>query len=115
MVVHTEYPFLWRMNDASCLEGVIDLLLVDPAARRCLVIDWKTNRAEPKREKYRAQIAAYWQAVSQITGFEVEAGVFATATGKFLIYPAAELAQEWARLAQLPAEDLRTAVAPDEV
>ncbi len=88
------------MNDASCLEGVIDLLLVDPAARRCFIIDWKTNREEPKREKYRAQIAAYWQAISALTSCEVEAGVFATATGALIKYDTAELAAEWARLAE---------------
>ena len=30
-IVHTEFPFLWRMDEQSCLEGVIDLLAVDPA------------------------------------------------------------------------------------
>ena len=95
------------MNERSCLEGVIDLLLVDPGARRCLLIDWKTNRIkrgeeENLRKRYRSQIAAYWKAVSEITKLEVDAGIFATATGEFIPYSAAELEAEWTRLRALP-------------
>jgi ATP-dependent exoDNAse (exonuclease V) beta subunit len=111
IVTHTELPFLWRMNGRSCVEGVIDLLLVEPAAGRALLIDWKTNRIgkgeeEQLRLRYRPQIAAYWKAVGEITGYEVEAGIFATATGEFIPYSAQELDAEWTRLRALPAEEL---------
>jgi ATP-dependent exoDNAse (exonuclease V) beta subunit len=107
IVTHTELPFLWRMNDRSCVEGVIDLLLVDPAAGRALLVDWKTNRvtaaeAADLQQRYRAQIAAYWKAVREMTKLEVEAGIFATALGKFMPYEAEELAAEWERLRALP-------------
>lgn len=116
IVTHTELPFLWRMNDQSCVEGVIDLLLVDPAAGRALLIDWKTNRiktteAESLQQRYRPQIAAYWKAVGEITGFEVEAGIFATATGKFMPYSANELEAEWTRLRALPPDQLSSVAA----
>jgi ATP-dependent helicase/nuclease subunit A len=109
IVTHTELPFLWRMNNRSCVEGVIDLLLVDPATGSALLIDWKTNRMTPAgtadlQQRYRPQIAAYWKAVSEMTKLEVTAGIFATATGAFLPYAAAELKTEWERLEALPAE-----------
>ena len=116
IVTHTELPFLWRMNDRSCVEGVIDLLLVDPAAGRALLIDWKTNRitpaeAENLQQRYRPQIAAYWKAVSEITGYEVEAGIFATATGEFIPYSPNELEAEWARLRAMPPDQLSSGAA----
>jgi ATP-dependent exoDNAse (exonuclease V) beta subunit len=116
IIMHTELPFVWRMNDRSCVEGVIDLLLVDPAADRALLIDWKTNRitpaeAENLQQRYRPQIAAYWKAVGEITGYEVEAGIFATATGEFMPYSANELEAEWTRLRALPPDQLSSVAA----
>jgi ATP-dependent helicase/nuclease subunit A len=107
IVTHTELPFLWRMSDQACVEGVIDLLLVDPDGDQCLLVDWKTNRVdrddvEKLQQRYRPQIAAYWKAVREITKLEVQAGIFATALGKFLPYDADELETEWERLQALP-------------
>jgi len=49
---------------------LIDLLVIDPAANRCLLVDWKTNRIEKGeegelRQRYRPQLAAYWKAVRE--------------------------------------------------
>ena len=117
-IVHTEYPLLWPINDESCLEGVIDLLLIDPEARRCLLLDWKTNRLTSGEEGklhalYLSQVAAYWRAITVMTGFEVEAGLFSTTLGKLLLYSTAELQTEWKRLEKLPPPDLLSVVAPD--
>lgn len=114
IVTHTEFPFLWRMGDRSCLEGMIDLLLVDPEDNQGLLVDWKTNDIKPGdidklRGRYRPQIAAYWKAVCGITKLEVQAGIFATATGQFLPYAAKELKAEWERLRALPADQLSVA------
>jgi ATP-dependent exoDNAse (exonuclease V) beta subunit len=116
IVAHTEFPCLWRINDRSCREGLIDLLLVDPDENRCLLVDWKTNRvtpadAEKLQQRYRPQIAAYWKAVREITKLEVEAGIFATALGQFLPYDADELEVEWERLQALPADRLSAEIA----
>jgi ATP-dependent exoDNAse (exonuclease V) beta subunit len=113
---HTEFPFLWRMNERSCVEGMIDLLLVDPAAGRALLVDWKTNRitptdAENLQHRYRPQIAAYWKAVGEITKYEVTAGIFATATGQFMTYEANELETEWSRLRALPPDQFSSVAA----
>jgi ATP-dependent exoDNAse (exonuclease V) beta subunit len=118
MQTHAEFPFSWSMNSNAAMEGVIDLLLIDSAARRCLVLDWKTNRiaADEERhliERYRPQLAAYWKAVAEITGFAVEAALYSTATGKLLSYPPNEIAAEWSRLAGLPTDELRDLVAPN--
>jgi ATP-dependent exoDNAse (exonuclease V) beta subunit len=118
-VAHAEFPFLLKLGKSAALEGVIDLVLFAPERRRALIIDWKTNavdlqRAPSLRGKYHSQLAAYWKAVSEITGFEVEAGLFATAVGRLMLYDRGELAAEWERLEQLPAADLSNAVAtPD--
>ncbi len=109
--MHTEYPLLWPINDDSCLEGVIDLLLVDPEARRCLLLDWKTNRLTSGKDgkiraRYLSQVAAYWRAITVMTGFKVEAGLFSTTLGKLLLYQPAELEDEWNRLEKLPSDEL---------
>ena len=117
VVAHTEYPFLWPINEQSCLEGVIDLLLVDLKERRCLILDWKTNRITPKAldelaARYLSQLAAYWKAVSTMTDFEVQTGLYSTATGGLHFYPAAELEARWASLNKLEAEGFRVAIDP---
>src|SRR5437773_1554214 len=104
---HREFPFSWRRNDRSVLEGLIDSLMIDRKAGRCLLVDWKTNsvslgETENFRSRYRPQLAAYWKAVSEITHFDVEAGLFSTALGCLLLYTADELQEEWNRLEQLP-------------
>jgi ATP-dependent exoDNAse (exonuclease V) beta subunit len=113
---HREFPFAWRINDAAVVEGFIDLLMIDAAAGRCFLLDWKTNRvtredAKKLQERYRPQIAAYWKAVREITKLEVQAGIFATAIGKFMPYEADELEAEWERLRALPAERLTAEIA----
>ncbi len=106
-LAHSEFPFLLKMGSTAALEGVIDLVLLAPHLRRALIIDWKTNaialeRVGSLRGKYRSQLAAYWKTVGDITGFEVEAGLYSTATGQLLMFEQAELAAEWTRLAALP-------------
>jgi len=116
IVLHTEFPLLWRMNDENCLEGAIDLLVVDPGAGCALLIDWKTNRigrGDALRARYRPQIAAYWKSVREITKLDVEAGIFATATGEFVSYEASELESEWERLRSLPPDQMRGEILPE--
>ncbi len=119
-VAQAEFPFLLKMGATAALEGVIDLILLVPETRRALIIDWKTNaitteRVATLRGKYRSQIAAYWKAVSDITAFEVEAGLYSTATGKLLLYESNEMETEWARLAKLPPSQMESEIAPDDL
>ncbi len=102
-IVHSEVPFLWRVNEHSCVEGTIDLALIEPGSRNCLIVDWKTNRIKPEekedlRARYRPQMAAYWKAVDQITGASAAAAIYATAIGEFIAYEPVELEAEWKRL-----------------
>jgi len=113
-----EFPFSWRRNDRSVLEGVIDSIMIDRKAGRCLLLDWKTNDVSPSdveifRETYRPQLAAYWKAVTEIAGLEVEAGLFSTALGRLLLYSAEELQMEWRRLEQLPPAQMENEIQPD--
>ena len=115
---HAEFPFSWRRNNRSVLEGLIDSIMIDRKAGRCLLLDWKTNDVSPSdveifRETYRPQLAAYWKAVTEITGLEVEAGLFSTALGRLLLYSAEELQMEWRRLEQLPPAQLENEIRPD--
>ncbi|MDQ6656527.1 MAG: UvrD-helicase domain-containing protein [Verrucomicrobiota bacterium] len=119
-IVQTEVPFLLPIDEGSCLEGVIDLLATDRSQRRCLLIDWKTNhiaagQGAELQARYRSQLAAYWKAVTQITGYELEVGLFSTALGEFLMYDPEALAAEWARLTRLPADRLHIEVSPDQM
>jgi len=115
---HAEFPFSWRRNNRSVLEGLIDSIMINRKAGSCLLLDWKTNDVSPSdveifRETYRPQLAAYWKAVREITGLEVEAGLFSTALGRLLLYSAEELQMEWRRLQQLPPTQLENEFAPD--
>jgi ATP-dependent exoDNAse (exonuclease V) beta subunit len=115
---HAEFPFSWRRNDRSVLEGLIDSIMINCKAGRCLLLDWKTNEisssdAEIFRARYRPQLAAYWKAVGEITHLEVEAGLFSTALGRLLLYSAEELQTEWYRLEQLPPAQLEDEIRPD--
>jgi ATP-dependent helicase/nuclease subunit A len=115
---HREFPFSWRRNDRSVLEGFIDTLMIDPETNECLLIDWKTNKlskSETKgfRARYQAQLAAYWKVVSEITRLEVKVGLFSTALGQLLLYSTDELQSEWQRLEQLPPSEFDTETRPD--
>lgn len=115
LVAHSEMQFFWRMNDLTCLEGVIDLALIDRTAGKWLILDWKTNRVVPDelndlREKYRRQLAAYWKAVGEMTSLPVEAALYSTATGALLRYETDELSREWERLRTLPLNDLTSEI-----
>jgi ATP-dependent exoDNAse (exonuclease V) beta subunit len=114
---HAEFPFSWRRNNRSVLEGLIDSIMINRMAGRCLLVDWKTNdvsssEAEIFRARYRPQLAAYWKAVTEITCLEVEAGLFSTALGRFLLYSTEELGIEWRRLEQLPPAQLESEIRP---
>jgi ATP-dependent helicase/nuclease subunit A len=115
---HAEFPFSWRRNDRSVLEGLIDSVMINRKSGTCLLLDWKTNDVSPGdveifRETYRPQLAAYWKAVREITGLEVEAGLFSTALGQLLLYSAEELQMEWHRLEQLPPAQLEDEIQSD--
>jgi ATP-dependent exoDNAse (exonuclease V) beta subunit len=115
---HAEFPFSWRRNDRSVLEGLIDSIMINRKAGSCLLLDWKTNDVSSSdveifRDSYRPQLAAYWKAVAEMTSLEVEAGLFSTALGRLLLYSAEELEIEWRRLEQLPPARLEDEIRPD--
>ena len=118
VITQTEFPFLWRADEHTCLEGVIDLFAVDPAQRRILLVDWKTNQitrkdADKLRLRYLPQLASYWKAVREITAFDVQAALYSTATGLLLLYEETDLETEWSRLAKLPPDQVRAILAPE--
>jgi hypothetical protein len=117
-LVHSEMPFFWKIDGSKCLEGIVDLAFFDQAARKWLILDWKTNRVsadkiDQLRAQYRPQIAAYWKAVSQMTGVSVEAGIYSTATGQLVLYEQHELRREWERLQTLPEATLLAELASE--
>src|SRR5437764_997093 len=114
--VRQEMPFFWRVKERTCLEGMIDLALFQADETKWFILDWKTNRIElyeldKLRASYRAQIAAYWKAVAQITNQPTSAGIYSTSTGQFVLYDGNELAAEWERLRNLPPDDLAGEIA----
>jgi len=122
-IAHAEMPFLWRLDGhkrtgGRCLEGVIDLALFNSAARKCLILDWKTDRvppdsAETLHDRYLPQLAAYWKAVSEMTKMEVAAAIYSTAAGALVRYENHELDREWKRLEKLPSDELKGKIKPD--
>jgi hypothetical protein len=97
---------------------LIDSIMINGKAGRCLLLDWKTNDVSSSdveifRARYRPQLAAYWKAVTEITGLEVEAGLFSTALGRLLLYSAEELQIESHRLEQIAPAQLEDEIRPD--
>ena len=117
-IAHAEMPFVWRLDQTRCLEGVIDLALFNSTARKCLILDWKTDRVPPDNTKtlhdrYLPQLAAYWKAVSEMTRLEVTAAIYSTAAAALVRYETGELEREWRRLEKLPADQLKAKVQPE--
>jgi ATP-dependent helicase/nuclease subunit A len=86
LVLHREMPILWRRSAQECVEGIMDLAAWDPERKRWLIVDWKTNVIGPDghehlRAMYEPQLRAYAEALHEITGASVEAGVHSTVTG----------------------------------
>ncbi len=121
MQAHAEFPFVWKVDDRACIEGVVDLLAIDQAAGQCLLVDWKTDqiaRSQEEhgarlRQRYRPQLAAYWKAVREIAKLDVEVGIFATATGEFVRYESEELETEWVRLRTISPDRLAIEITND--
>jgi ATP-dependent exoDNAse (exonuclease V) beta subunit len=117
-MVHAELPFLWKVDDSRCLEGVIDLAVFGSPNQTCFILDWKTNQIKPDkidklRTHYLPQLAAYWKAVSEMTKMEVAAAIYSTAAGELVRYDNDELAREWDRLEKLSASELNSIVDSD--
>ncbi len=88
-VIHRELPFLWLDQDATCLEGVIDLVIYSPGESVWHVIDWKTNRlahggGKELVEIYRGQIEAYTRALRQMLSAEVKGSLYLTGSGEWI-------------------------------
>jgi ATP-dependent exoDNAse (exonuclease V) beta subunit len=97
-------PFLWRTSDRDCIEGIADLVVYDPAAKRWMVVDWKTNDVRPAhlhslRDQYRRQLAAYRAALQAMLAAPVSAALYSTSTGEWLAYEDAALDAAWAEIA----------------
>jgi ATP-dependent exoDNAse (exonuclease V) beta subunit len=102
VVAYQEMPFFWRMDERRCLEGIVDLAMFEPRRKKWFILDWKTNRIaadkiDVLRELYRPQMAAYWQAISNLTDARVSAAIYSTATGQLVMYNDDELGEEWRR------------------
>ena len=94
LVIHREMPILWHRSEGECVEGIMDLAAWDPERKHWLIVDWKTNVIGPDghehlRAMYEPQLRAYAEALHEITGASVEAGVHSTVTGGWI--PCADL------------------------
>jgi ATP-dependent exoDNAse (exonuclease V) beta subunit len=90
LCVQPECPFLHPSSAESCVEGKIDLAVFDPERERWLIVDWKTNRIEPQAvasllEIYGPQVRAYADSLGAITACNVDASIYSTATGHWLM------------------------------
>jgi len=57
------------------------------------------DKIDVLRDLYRPQMAAYWQAISNLSDARVTAAIYSTATGQLVTYDDGELGNEWQRLA----------------
>lgn len=89
LIRRREIPILWRRDEKECVEGIIDLAVWDERQRRWLIADWKTNLVaqnieEHLRSIYTPQLRAYAEALHEISGAPVEAGVYSTCAGLWI-------------------------------
>ena len=89
VAVRTETPFLWRADTSLAYEGLIDLVMHDPAGGFWMVIDWKTDRVDDNPtegliRRYGPQIRAYRDAIRAICGPETRAWIYSTVTGELI-------------------------------
>jgi len=101
-IVRQEMPFFWKTNGKS-LEGIVDLALFNQ--KEVFILDWKTNRIDADkidilRDLYRPQMAAYWQAIFNLSNTHISAAIYSTALGQLVVYETNELETEWQRLVQ---------------
>jgi ATP-dependent exoDNAse (exonuclease V) beta subunit len=106
-ICHSEMPFLWRLSDSECVEGIIDLAIFDWATGSWWIVDWKTNRIEASqagwlKEIYEPQLSAYRAALRGITNAPVRAAIYSTPTGQWMDYDNAVLDARWRELAGSP-------------
>jgi ATP-dependent exoDNAse (exonuclease V) beta subunit len=106
-ICHSEMPFLWRLNDSECVEGIIDLAILDRNTGSWWIVDWKTNRIDARqaawlKEIYEPQLSAYRAALRAITKAPVRAAIYSTPTGQWMDYDNAVLDARWRELAASP-------------
>lgn len=84
LVVQAEMSFL-AGKVGECVEGFIDLAVLDEKANRWEIIDWKTDRVADKLvETYGPQLRAYAAALKQVTGLGARAAIYSSVTGQLL-------------------------------
>lgn len=90
-----ELGVLAPLDDEGWMDGVIDLVMHDPAANEVWVIDWKTNRRrvgesdeallERLRAEYAPQLSAYGSSLREFfPDAHVRSWVYATAAGRWI-------------------------------
>lgn len=117
LVRQIEMPFLWRMTETECLEGIMDVAVYDPKEKEWLILDWKTNPIDASdlpelHEHYRPQLSAYWHALTDATGAKVRAALYSTVCAAWLPYTTEELKEQWAAIVNQP-ESIAEAIAED--
>ncbi|HET6338052.1 MAG TPA: UvrD-helicase domain-containing protein [Polyangiales bacterium] len=72
--LHREAPITAKAPDGELLDGVVDLLLIesDPAGRRLLLADFKTDAELGDGSHYAAQLALYANALERATTLPVQ-------------------------------------------
>ena len=95
--VQTEVSLVAPLRPGEWVDGVVDLVAHDPAARELLVVDWKTNQLRPGevpgqllarlRGEYEAQLEAYRTCLAPFfPGQAVRLALYATTLGEWVCW-----------------------------
>ncbi len=87
--VLTEVPFLWKADEQTIYEGLMDLAMRDSEKQTWLVVDWKTDRVEADpatvlRRRYAPQIEAYRAALEAVFQLPAAAAFYSTPAAAFI-------------------------------
>ena len=92
-IIKTEVPFIWKEDQKTAFEGVIDLLGRNKISGEMVLVDWKTDRIEDSEDdsgleilknRYSPQLTIYGKAIKSAMTGPLSILLYSTRTGQHL-------------------------------
>lgn len=88
-LIMPETPFLWKKDEFTCIEGIIDCLAFSQTSAHSFIIDWKTDFINEQSipdliAKYHNQISLYAKAINAIYKLPSTTYIYSTHQGQLI-------------------------------